>query len=29
MDRNYRRGDRRMLLAMHRPVMNDDASGRG
>ena len=29
MDRHYRRDDGRMLMAMHWPVINDDASGRG
>ena len=29
MDDNYRRDDGRMLIAVHWPVMNDDANGRG
>ena len=29
MNSNYRRNDGRMLMAVHWPVMNDDASGRG
>ena len=29
MDGNRRMDDGRMLMAVHWPVMNDDASGRG